>query len=127
MKLESIGTEGAHRAIGPYAQAVRAGDWLYCSGQIALDPETGDLVTGGIAEETDRVLRNLAAVLDEAGASLRDVVKATVYLADLDDFQAMNEVYGRHLDGHRPARAAVEVARLPRGALVEIDAVAYIG
>lgn len=125
--MESIGTEGAPRAIGPYAQAVRAGDWLYCSGQIALDPETGNVVTGGIAEETDRVLRNLAAVLGEAGASLRDVVKATVYLADLDDFQAMNEVYGRHLDGHRPARAAVEVARLPRGALVEIDAVAYLG
>lgn len=125
--MESIGTEEAPRAIGPYAQAVRAGDWLYCSGQIALDPETGELVPGGIAEETDRVLRNLAAVLDEAGASLRDVVKATVYLADLDDFQAMNEVYGRHLDGHRPARAAVEVARLPRGALVEVDAVAYLG
>lgn len=125
--LEPVRSDGAPRAIGAYAQAVRAGDWLYCSGQIAIDPETGELVPGGAAKQTDRVMRNLAAVLEEAGASLERVVKTTVYLDDLDDFAEMNEVYGRHLGEHRPARAAVEVAGLPRGAAVEIDAVAYLG
>lgn len=125
--LEPVRSDGAPRAIGPYAQAVRAGEWLYCSGQIAIDPSSGELVPGGAAEQTDQVMRNLAAVLEEAGASLERVVRTTVYLDDLEDFAEMNEAYGRHLGEHRPARAAVEVARLPRGAAVEIDAVAYLG
>lgn len=125
--IEIVRTDGAPRAIGPYAQAVRAGDWLFCSGQIALDPASGELVEGGVAAETERVMENLRAVLGGAGAALTDVVKTTVYLADMDDFDAMNEVYGRHMEDHRPARATVEVGALPKGVSVEIDVVAYLG
>lgn len=125
--LVEIESSDAPRAIGPYSQAIRAGDWIYCSGQIALDPETGDLVDGDVTRQTEQVLDNLAAVLGEAGASLSQVVKTTVYLADMDRFAAMNEVYGTRFGDHRPARATVEVSALPGGVEVEIDAVAFLG
>ena len=122
-----IHTDKAPQAIGPYSQAVRAGDWLFLSGQIGLDPVTGDLVVGGVVVETERVLANLQAVLEAAGASLRDVVRTTIYLADLGDFPRVNEIYAGCFDQPYPARATVGVAALPRGARVEIDAIARIG
>lgn len=125
--LEIIESSDAPRAIGPYSQAIRAGEWVFCSGQIPMDPDTGELVGGGVSRQTDRVMRNLAAVLEGAGASFSDVVKTTVYLEDMETFPDMNEVYGRHLGDHRPARATVEVASLPRGVAVEIDVVAFTG
>lgn len=127
MKLEAVRTTGAPAAIGPYSQAVRAGGFLFCSGQIPLDPATGTLVDGGIEEQTERVLENLAAVLTAGGATTRSVVKTTVYLVDLGDFPAMNAVYGKFFPGEPPARATVQVVRLPAGARVEIDAVATVG
>jgi 2-iminobutanoate/2-iminopropanoate deaminase len=123
-ETRSIHSERAPGAVGPYSQAVRAGGLVFCSGQIPLDPETGELVGAGTAEQTERVLRNLAAVLEAAGLGLDDVVRTTVYLADLDDFAAVNEVYATFFAEAPPARACVEVARLPRGARVEIDAIA---
>jgi 2-iminobutanoate/2-iminopropanoate deaminase len=122
-----VATSSAPQAIGPYSQAVRAGDWLFLSGQIGLDPVTGDLVVGGVVVETERVLANLQAVLEAAGASLRDVVRTTIYLADLGDFPRVNEIYAGCFDQPYPARATVGVAALPRGARVEIDAIARIG
>lgn len=127
MKRETVGTAGAPAAIGPYSQAIRAGDFLFCSGQIPLDPSTGKMVEGGIEVQTERVLRNLEAVLSAGGGSLASVVKTTVYLADLVDFPAMNAVYGKFFPQDPPARATVEVSKLPAGARVEIDAVASIG
>ncbi|MBI5575845.1 MAG: RidA family protein [Deltaproteobacteria bacterium] len=121
---EIIGTAAAPAAIGPYSQAVRAGGLLFCSGQIPLDPATGKMVDGGIGAQTERVLANLEAVLSAGGASFASVVKTTVYLADLADFPAMNTVYGRFFPKDPPARATIQAARLPAGALVEIDAVA---
>ena len=123
-RLQAVTTEGAPKAIGPYSQAIVADGWVFCSGQIALDPATGEVVPGDVAAQTDRVMRNLTAVLTAAGASLAAVVKTTVFLADMADFAAMNEVYGRHFGGHRPARATVAAAGLPRGARVEIECVA---
>ncbi|GBD33413.1 MAG: reactive intermediate/imine deaminase [Gemmatimonadales bacterium] len=122
--MDYVNTQKAPRAIGPYSQAVIAGDTIYTAGQIALDPETMELTGGDVASQTDRVLKNLAAVLEAAGSSLRHVVRTTVYLIDMADFPAMNEVYGRHFGDHRPARSTVAVAALPKGARVEIDAVA---
>jgi 2-iminobutanoate/2-iminopropanoate deaminase len=122
----TVNTANAPAAIGPYSQAVLSGGLLFCSGQIPLDPASGKMVGGGIEEQTDRVLRNLDAVLESGGASLRSVVKTTVYLTDLSDFPAMNGVYGRFFTENPPARATVQVAKLPAGALVEIDAVASI-
>lgn len=119
-------TEKAPAAIGPYSQAVRSGGFLFCSGQIPLDPATGKMVGGGIEVQTERVLQNLAAVLESGGSSLRSVVKTTVFLVDLADFPAMNGVYGRFFPEDPPARATVQVSRLPAGALVEIDAVASV-
>ena len=121
-----ISTPGAPAAIGPYSQAVEADEMLWLSGQIGLDPETGALVPGGIREQTRQVLANLRAVLVAAGLSPADVVQCTVYLADLDDFAAMNEEYARFFPTDPPARATVQVARLPRDARVEIAAVARI-
>ncbi len=123
---QTVRTENAPAAIGPYSQAVVSGGFLFCSGQIPLDPATGKMIEGGIEEQTERVLRNLAAVLESGGGSLRSVVKTTVYLADLSDFPAMNEMYGKFFPESPPARATVQVAKLPAGALVEIDAVASI-
>lgn len=126
MPKSIVHTDRAPKAIGPYSQAVVAGDLVFCSGQIPIDPATGDIVKGGIREQTERVLANLAAVLEAAGARLGDVVKTTVYLSDLADFQEMNAVYARSFAESAPARATVEVARLPKDARVEIDCIARI-
>ncbi|CDM65001.1 RidA family protein [Pyrinomonas methylaliphatogenes] len=123
MGRERIDTERAPQAIGPYSQAIVSGEWIFTSGQIPLDPQTGEMVEGDVRAQTERVLLNLEAILEAAGASLRDVVKTTVYLADLNDFSAMNEVYARFFTDP-PARSTVQVARLPRDARVEIEAVA---
>ena len=123
----SVTTPDAPGAIGPYSQAIRAGDFVFLSGQIPLEPGTGQLVAGGIAEQTHQVLKNLGAVLAAAGASYAGVVKTTVYLADMNEFTAMNEVYGTYFSSPAPARATVQAARLPRDVRVEIDAVAYLG
>jgi 2-iminobutanoate/2-iminopropanoate deaminase len=117
----------APAAIGPYSQAIRSGDLIFVSGQIPLDPATGQLVEGDAAVQTERVLRNLAAILEAAGSSLARVPKTTVYLKDLGDFGKMNQVYARFFGDCPPARATVEVARLPREVLVEIDLVAEVG
>ena len=124
---DSIQTDQAPQAIGPYSQAIKAGGFLFASGQIPIDPETGQFVAGGIAEQTEQVLKNLSAVLQAAGSSLERVVKTTVFLADMDEFTRMNEIYGKFFTEHPPARATVEAARLPRDARVEIEAIAIIG
>ncbi|HJR40972.1 MAG TPA: RidA family protein [Gemmatimonadaceae bacterium] len=126
MKPERISTEQAPSAIGPYAQGVVAGGFLFTAGQIALDPTSGEVIEGDVANQTERVMRNLEAVLRAAGASWEDVVKTTVYLQDMRDFPAMNEVYARALGAARPARSTVQVAGLPRGVLVEIDCIARV-
>lgn len=125
--LRTIQTDAAPAAIGPYSQAVVHGGLVYTAGQIPLDPATGELLQGDIAEQTDRVMRNLSAVLEAAGASLQSVVKTTIFLRDMGDFAAVNEVYGRYFGDHRPARSTVQAARLPRDAGVEIEAIAAIG
>ena len=125
MKLR-IQTETAPTAIGPYSQAIRANGLVFCSGQIPTDPATGEFVAGGISEQTEQVLKNLSAVLEAAGSSLERVVKTTVFLADMKEFAAMNEVYGRFFTGQTPARATVAAAGLPRDARVEIEAVALV-
>ena len=122
----AVGTAGAPKAIGPYSQAVRAGGFLFCSGQLPLDPSTGKMVDGGIEAQTERVLKNLEAVLNAGGATLRSVVKANVYLVDMGDFPAMNAVYGKFFPEDPPARATVQIVKLAAGACVEIDAVAAV-
>ncbi len=122
----AITTDGAPQAIGPYSQAVRVGEWLFLSGQIGLDPASGEIVPGGVAAEAERVLANLRAVLAAAGATLDDVVRTTIYLVDLADFTRVNEIYGKCFRSPYPARATVGVAALPRGARVEIDAIARL-
>jgi 2-iminobutanoate/2-iminopropanoate deaminase len=121
---EIIQTEHAPQAIGPYSQAVKAGGLIFASGQIPTDPQTGQFVVGGIVEQTEQVLRNLAAVLEAAGSGLNRVVKTTVFLVDMQEFAAMNEVYGKFFKEQPPARATVQAARLPRDARVEIEAIA---
>lgn len=121
-----ISTPNAPAAIGPYSQAVRWNGLIYCSGQIPLDPATGQLVEGGIEEQTARVLDNLRAVLEAAGASLETVLKTTIFVKDMGDFAKVNEVYGRYFPANPPARATVEAARLPRDVKVEIEAVAFV-
>lgn len=121
---EKVQTASAPAAIGPYSQAICANGLVFASGQIPIDPSTGQFVSGGIAEQTDQVLRNLAAVLETAGSGLDRVVKTTVYLADMEEFGAMNEVYGKFFVNDPPARATVQAARLPRDARVEIEAIA---
>ena len=127
MPIERIETTKAPAAIGPYSQGVRAGDHVYFSGQIPLDPATGEVVGGGIAAQTERVMAKRAAVLDAAGLGFDRVVKTTIYLTDLNDFAVVNEIYGRHFSGTFPARATVQVAALPKGVGVEIEWVAYCG
>lgn len=124
---DRVQTESAPKAIGPYSQAIKAGGFVFASGQIPLDPATMQIVEGGIREQTARVMENLRAVLDAAGSSLERVVKTTVYLKDLTDFGEMNEVYGSFLGDTPPARSTVEVSRLPRDVRVEIDVVALEG
>lgn len=123
---QAVTTSNAPAAIGPYSQAIVTGDLLFVSGQIPLDPATGSLVTGTIGEETRRVFENLGAILAEAGASFDHVVKTTVYLADMNDFAAMNEVYGTYFSTPAPARATVQAAGLPKGVRVEIDLIARL-
>jgi 2-iminobutanoate/2-iminopropanoate deaminase len=124
MKLSTISTENAPAAIGPYSQAIQAGGLLFCSGQIPLDPVTGEVVAGDVRRQAEQVLENIAAVLSAAGAGFNDVVKATVFLVEMGDFGAVNEVYGRYFSGHKPARSTVAVKSLPRGVLLEIEVIA---
>ena len=124
---QRIYSDGAPAAVGPYSQGIKAGGWVWCSGQLPLDPETGEMVEGSVGELTRRVLLNVKAVCEAGGATLDQLVKCTVYLADMDDFAEMNEVFADFFPNTPPARAAVEVARLPKDARLEIDAVAYIG
>ncbi|MCZ6688381.1 MAG: RidA family protein [Planctomycetota bacterium] len=127
MSHEVVGTPRAPAPVGPYSQAVRAGGFLFASGQIPLDPEKGEVVPGGVKEQTRRVIENLQAVVEASGGTLEDAVKLVVYLKDLGDFAAMNEVYARYFSVSRPARACVEVSRLPKDVLVEMDLVAHLG
>jgi 2-iminobutanoate/2-iminopropanoate deaminase len=124
--MKAISTADAPAAIGPYSQAIHAGELLFLSGQIPIDPKTGELVKGDITAETERVLDNLAAVLAAGGASFAGVVKTTIYLVDLGDFQAVNAAYAKRFTSAPPARATVQVAALPKGARVEIDAIARL-
>jgi 2-iminobutanoate/2-iminopropanoate deaminase len=124
MDIRSAHSEDAPKAVGPYSQAIVAGDLIFCSGQIPLDPATGQLVQGDIAVQTARVLDNLAAVLSAAGSGLAQVAKTTVFLADINDFATMNEAYALRFGQHRPARSTFEVGKLPRGAKIEIECVA---
>ena len=123
---EVIATEKAPKAIGPYSQAIRANGMVFCSGQVALSPETQTVIEGDVAAQTERVLKNLSAVLWQAGSSLEQVVKTTVFLKSMNDFAAMNEVYGRFIKSEPPARSTVEVSRLPKDVLVEIDVIALV-
>jgi len=122
--MDFVSTGGAPKAIGPYSQGIIAGGFVFTAGQVALDPRTGEVVPGGITEQTERVMQNLTAILQAAGSALDQVVKTTVFLSDMADFTAMNEVYARAFGEHRPARSTVAVGALPKGVRVEIDAVA---
>ena len=124
MKRQIVSTDAAPKAIGPYSQAVWAGETLFCAGQIPIDPATGTLVTGGIAEQATRVLENIKGLLASQGLDTGHVVKATVFLADMNDFAGMNEVYAKYFPATPPARSTVQVARLPKDALVEIEVIA---
>jgi 2-iminobutanoate/2-iminopropanoate deaminase len=124
MNREEVQTDNAPKAIGPYVQAIKANGFVYTAGQIPLDPKTGDIVGGGIAEQTRQVLENLKAVLTAAGSSMDRVIKATVFLKNMADFAAMNEIYAEYLGNFKPARSTVAVSELPRGALIEIDLIA---
>jgi len=126
MQKEAVKTDNAPQAIGPYSQAIKLGDLVFLSGQVHLDPATGQLVEGDITAQTQRVMENLQAVLLAAGSSFEKVVKTTIYLADMDDFSKVNEVYGRYFPAPQPARSTVAVARLPRDARIEIDLIAYV-
>jgi len=126
MKLKVIATDTAPAAIGPYSQAIQAGEMLFCSGQIPLDPATGELVPGGIREQAEQVMKNIEAMLAAAGAGFGDVIKTTIYLADMADFAAVNEIYGGCFTVHKPARSTVAVKGLPRGALLEIEVIARV-
>ena len=123
---EIVSTDKAPGAIGPYSQAIKTGGMIFCSGQIPIDPVTGEFVSNDIAEQTEQVLKNLSAVLEAGGTNLGNVVKTTVFLSDMSDFAAMNEVYGRYFSENKPARATVQAARLPRDAKVEIECIAVV-
>ena len=124
MKKRIIHTNQAPTAIGPYSQAIRIGDFLYTSGQIALDPESGQFLFGEIEEETEQTIKNISAIIQAEGLNLENVIKTTVYLSDLKNFERMNQVYEKYFSKNKPARACVQVAALPKGAKVEIDAIA---
>ena len=126
MKMEIIHTEKAPAAIGPYSQAVKCGNMLFCSGQIPLDPDTGELVAGDITCQAEQVMKNIAAVLFAAAINFDDVIKTTIYLTDMADFSAVNEVYGKCFHDHKPARSTVAVKSLPRGAMLEIEVIASL-
>ena len=127
MTKEIVSTDKAPGAIGPYSQAIKAGGMVFCSGQIPIDPATGDFVSDVVAEQTEQVLKNLSEVLSAAGSGLDQVVKTTVFLSDMNDFAEMNEVYSRFFSENKPARATVQAARLPRDARVEIECIALAG
>jgi 2-iminobutanoate/2-iminopropanoate deaminase len=127
MSIQSVRSDAAPAPIGPYSQAVRMGEFLYCSGQVALDPATGELVGADARAQAEQVMRNVEAVLRAGGCGFGDVVKTTIYLVDMNDFAAVNEVYGRAFDATKPARSTVAVAGLPRGARVEIEVIAVGG
>ena len=124
MTRQAVSTSGAPAAIGPYSQGIAVDGFVFCSGQVGLDPATGELVDGGVEAQVDRALRNLSAVLDAAGLTMADVVKTTLFLADIGDFAAVNAVYARHMPDPPPARSTFAVGALPKGALVEVDAIA---
>ena len=126
VQKEIVATENAPGAIGPYSQAVKAGEFVFVSGQIPIDPKTGNFISEDVAEQTEQVFKNLSAVLEAAGSSLKNVVKTTVFLADMNDFARMNEVYARYFTENYPARATVQAARLPKDARVEIEAIALL-
>ena len=126
MKLKTVFTDKAPAAIGPYSQAVQVGNLLFCSGAIALDPVTGEVVAGGVREQTEQVMKNISAVLQAAGVVFDDVVKSTIFLVDMNDFAVVNEIYGRFFSSHKPARSTVAVQGLPRGVLVEIEITAAV-
>lgn len=126
MKLKAVSTDKAPAAIGPYSQAVQAENLLFCSGQIALDPLTGELVQGDVVVQARRVMDNIAAVLSASDLGFDDVIKTTIFLVDMDDFAAVNEVYGHYFSSHKPARSTLSVKSLPRGALLEIEVIACL-
>lgn len=128
MTKEIVRTEKAPAPFqgAPYSQAIRSGGLVFVSGQLAIDPETNQMIEGGIGEQTERVMQNLSAILEEAGSSLAQLVKTTIYLADLASFAQMNDVYGRHVGSKPPARATIEVSALPQGALIEIEAMGHL-
>jgi len=121
-----VATDQAPAAIGPYSQAIQVGEFLFTSGQLPVDPASGEIVAGGVQEQTDRALANLQAVLAAAGASLADVIKTTLYIKNMADFGIINETYGKYFNGNPPARSCVEVARLPKDVLVEVEAIAVV-
>jgi 2-iminobutanoate/2-iminopropanoate deaminase len=125
MNLSSVSTDKAPAAIGPYSQAIACGDLIFCSGQVALDPASGELMDGSVGDQTRRAMENLGAVLAAAGTAFSRVVKTTIYLTDMNDFVEVNEVYGSFFEGDPPARATIAVAGLPKGARVEIDCIAH--
>ena len=125
--LSAVSTESAPQALGPYSQAIRAGQFLFVAGQVPIDPATGNLVTGDIGAQTRRVFENLGAILAAGGASFQHVVRTTVYLADLSEFAAMNEDYATFFTPPQPARSTIEAARLPRDARIEVDVIAFLG
>jgi 2-iminobutanoate/2-iminopropanoate deaminase len=125
--LSAVTTGAAPKALGPYSQAIRAGQFLFVSGQVPIDPATGELIQGSIADQTRRALQNIGEILTAGGASFQQVVRTTVYLADLSDFTAMNEVYATFFTAPQPARSTIQAARLPRDARVEIDMIAFLG
>ena len=125
--ISAVSTEGAPKALGPYSQAIRAGQLLFVAGQVPIDPATNELVTGSIADQTHRVLTNIGAILSAGGCSFAQVVRTTVYLADLADFSAMNEVYATFFTAPQPARSTIQAARLPRDARIEVDVIAFLG
>ena len=125
--LSAVSSESAPKALGPYSQAIRAGQFLFVSGQVPIDPATGELVSGSIAEQTRRAFQNVGEILAAAGASFQQVARTTVYLADLSDFAAMNEVYATFFTPPHPARSTIQAARLPRDAKIEVDVIAFLG
>jgi 2-iminobutanoate/2-iminopropanoate deaminase len=125
--LSAVSAASAPKALGPYSQAIRAGQFLFVSGQVPVDPASGDLISGSIAEQTRRALQNVGEILTAAGTSFQHVVRTTVYLADLSDFAAMNEVYATFFTAPQPARSTIQAARLPKDARIEIDVIAFLG
>jgi 2-iminobutanoate/2-iminopropanoate deaminase len=125
--FEAVSTNSAPKALGPYSQAIRAGQFLFVSGQVPIDPSTGELVAGSIAQQTRRALQNIGEILNAAGSSFQHVVRTTVYLADLADFPAMNETYATFFTAPQPARSTIQAAKLPKDARIEIDVIAFLG